>query len=148
MRKENLFLLPHPTGLFKDTGGDQMNIFIKLKKISLSVFMGWILFAGGFGLEVSYGNELSAEKLFPQTTSARMAVEKAWDTYHHAALSGTLASPMVQTELEMNLHKCRALLAEAYQAEQKGNMGHVSRLLRQIMTITHQVINKSQESKK
>ncbi|MDH5763460.1 MAG: hypothetical protein OEZ51_10785 [Nitrospinota bacterium] len=125
-----------------------MNIFIHVKKIFISVFMGWVLISGGFGLEVSYGNELSAEKLFPQTTSARLAVEKAWDTYHHAALSGTLPSPMVQTELEMNLHKSRALLAEAYDAEQKGNKERVNQLFKQIIDIAHQVINKSQEPKK
>ena len=57
------------------------------------------------------------------TRQARLAVELAWDKYHHAALGGTLASPTIQTELEMNLHKSRALLAEAYERRRKRRQG-------------------------
>ena len=82
------------------------------------------------------------------TKNARLAVELAWDTYHHAALGGTLASPMVQSELETNLHKLRALLAEAYDAEEKGDVQQTQYLIKQILKITEKVILESQEQKK
>jgi len=83
-----------------------------------------------------------------KTTQARFAVEQAWETYHDAALGGTLASPAIQTELEMNLHRSRALLAEAYDAEDKGDMKTVRKIIREIMTIKQKVVNESQERKK
>ena len=82
------------------------------------------------------------------TSLARLQVEQAWETYHHAALGGTLSSPGSQTELEMNLHKSRALLAEAYEAEDSGDMKTAHKLIKQIMQITDKVIVESQESKK
>jgi len=83
-----------------------------------------------------------------KTAQARFAVEQAWETYHDAALGGTLASPAIQTELEMNLHRSRALLAEAYDAEDKGDMKTVKKIIREIMTIKQKVVNESQERKK
>lgn len=77
-----------------------------------------------------------------------MAVELAWDKYHHAALGGTLASPTIQTDLEMNLHKSRALLAEAYDAEERGDTQQTQSLVKQILKITEKVITESQEQKK
>ena len=55
---------------------------------------------------------------------------------------------MVQTELEMNLHKLRALLAEAYDAEDKGDMKAVNKMISQIMKINKKVITERQEPKK
>jgi hypothetical protein len=86
--------------------------------------------------------------MFTKTTQARLAVDHAWETYHHAALGGILASPRIQTELEMNLHKSRALLAEAYDAEDKRELTSVNQLTNQIMTITKQIIIESREPKK
>ena len=83
-----------------------------------------------------------------KTAQARFAVEQAWETYHDAALGGTLASPAMQTELEMNLHRSRALLAEAYDAEDKGDMKTVEKIIREIMTLKQKVVNESQERKK
>lgn len=48
----------------------------------------------------------------------------------------------------MNLHKSRALLAEAYEAEDSGDMKTAHKLIKQIMQITDKVIVESQESKK
>ncbi len=94
-------------------------------------------------------SESSHEKgVVGKTAQARMAVEQAWETYHHAALGGTLASPTVQTELEMNLHISRALLAEAYAAEDRGDMKMTHKLIEQILQITDTVITESQEPKK
>lgn len=88
------------------------------------------------------------ENNFGRTIQARLAVEQAWETYHDGALGGTLASPMAQTQLEMNLHKSRALLAEAYDAEDKGDMKAVDKFIHEIMQITKRVITESQEPKK
>ncbi len=84
----------------------------------------------------------------PSTSEARVSVEKAWEVYHHAALGGTLASPTVQIRLEENLHRSRALLAEAYDAEERGDQKTMEKRIRQIMEITNQVIAGSQERKK
>ena len=95
-----------------------------------------------------FGKELQKQITYKRTTQARIAVEKAWDTYHDGALGGTLQSPKAQTKLEMNLHKSRALLAEAYDAEDRGDMKAVDELVYKIMQITRSVINESQEPKK
>jgi hypothetical protein len=82
------------------------------------------------------------------TTKARIAVEKAWDIYHHGALGGTLPSPAIQTDLETKLHLCRELLAEAYDAEDKGNTEKTKQLISEILVISNNVINESQVPKK
>jgi len=97
---------------------------------------------------LGFGEAMYEENAAGKTAQARLAVEQAWETYHHAALGGTLASPTVQTELEMNLHISRALLAEAYEAEDKGDMKATHKLIAQIMQITDKVITESQEPKK
>ena len=102
-----------------------------------------LVFAQGGWCEETLGRGLKSN-----TSLARLQVERAWETYHHAALGGTLSSPVSQTELEMNLHKSRALLAEAYEAEDKGDMKTVHKLIHQILRITDKVITDSQEPKK
>ena len=95
-----------------------------------------------------FSGDLNEKSPSLKTAQARFAVEQAWETYHDAALGGTLASPAIQTELEMNLHRSRALLAEAYDAEDKGDMKTVRKIIREIMTIKQKVVNESQERKK
>ena len=92
--------------------------------------------------------ELNEQSTTLKTSQARFAVEQAWETYHDAALGGTLASPAIQTELEMNLHRSRALLAEAYDAEDKGDMRTVKKIILEIMAIKQKVVNESRERKK
>ena len=82
------------------------------------------------------------------TTKARIAVEKAWDTYHNGALGGTLPSPAIQTDLETKLHLCRELLAEAYDAEDKGNTEKAKQLISKILLISNNVVTESQVPKK
>jgi len=96
---------------------------------------------------LGFTDDTSLNKTVYTTTHARLSVEQAWDTYHHAALGGTLASPIVQTELEENLHKSRALLAEAYDAEEKGDSQQTQKLIKQILKITEKVNLESQEQK-
>jgi len=95
-----------------------------------------------------FAEELNINQLTGKTAKARYAVEQAWETYHDAALGGTLASPAIQTKLEMNLHKSRALLAEAYDAEDRGDAQKLNKMIMQIMKITNEIVNESKEQKK
>ena len=97
---------------------------------------------------LGFGENTPSKETSLTTTQARLAVELAWDMYHHAALGGTLASPTIQTELEMNLHKSRALLAEAYNAEERGDKEATQIMIHQILGLTQKVITESQEQKK
>ena len=91
--------------------------------------------------------EFKKENSFGKTTKARLAVEKAWDVYHDGALGGTLQSPKVQTKLEMDLHQSRGLLAEAYDAEDGGDLQKTNKIIQKIMKITHRVIVESKVQK-
>jgi len=94
-----------------------------------------------------FGEEYQKENHFFKTTKARLEVERAWDVYHDGALGGTLQSPKVQTNLEMDLHKSRELLAEAYDAEDEGDLNKTNKLIQKIMRITKRVITESQVPK-
>ena len=94
------------------------------------------------------GEEFEKEKSFGKTKKARLAVEEAWDVYHDGALGGTLQSPKVQTKLEMDLHKSRGLLAEAYDAADGGDLTKANEIIQKIMKITHGVIAESKVRKK
>ena len=98
--------------------------------------------------KLGFSGDLNENNTTLKTVQARFAVEQAWETYHDAALGGTLASPAIQTELEMNLHRSRALLAEAYDAEDKGDMKTVKKIIHEIMAIKQKVVNESRERKK
>ena len=113
----------------------------------LTIFFFWI-FSYCLAISSAFPEVIQESKAFEITAHARLAVEHAWETYHHAALGGTLASPDVQTELEMNLHKSRALLAEAYDAEDQGDEKTVDELINKIIGITDKVITESREPKK
>jgi len=91
---------------------------------------------------------LKDNKFLGKTAKARFAVEQAWETYHDAALGGTLASPEIQSKLEMNLHRSRALLAEAYDAEDRGDMKTLDKMIIEIIQIKNEVITESREQKK
>ena len=95
-----------------------------------------------------FGEDIHKEKIFGKTTRARAAVERAWETYHDGALGGTLHSPKAQTKLEMDLHQSRALLAEAYDAEDRSDMAKANNLIHRIMKITDRVIAESRVPKK
>ena len=94
------------------------------------------------------GEEFEKENSFSNTKIARLAVEEAWDVYHDGALGGTLQSPKVQTKLEMDLHKSRGLLAEAYDAADGGDLTKANEIIQKIMKITHVVIAESKVRKK
>ncbi len=113
----------------------------------ITLFLFWVVLTMVIPVP-GFGEDHKKENAYARTTEARIAVEKAWDTYHDGALGGTLQSPKAQTKLEMNLHKSRALLAEAYDAEDRGDIKTVDKLVYKIMQITTSVITESQEPKK
>ena len=119
-----------------------------LNKSNLIIFiLLWVVLALIVPIPV-FGEDFQKGNSYERTTQARIAVEKAWDTYHDGALGGTLQSPKTQIKLEMDLHKSRALLAEAYDAEDRGDMKAVDKLIYKIMQITRRVITESKEPKK
>ena len=120
--------------------------FSKFSRLKNFILLSAILFL--FYPISGFGEDSKKENLFGKTTQARIAVEKAWETYHDGALGGTLPSPKVQTKLEMDLHKSRALLAEAYDAEDRGDLGKTNNLIQKIMRITDRVIIESRVPKK
>ena len=113
-----------------------------------AIFLATITILFFLNPKTGFSGELNEKNTTFKTAQARFAVEQAWETYHDAALGGTLASPAIQTELEMNLHRSRALLAEAYDAEDKGDMKTVKKIIHEIMTIKQKVVNESRERKK
>ena len=110
------------------------------------IFLWAILFLTDPAL--GFGEDFQKESTFGRTTQARIAVEKAWETYHDGALGGTLHSPKAQTKLEMDLHRSRALLAEAYDAEDRGNLEKSNNLIQEVIQITNRVIIESRVPKK
>ena len=79
---------------------------------------------------------------------AEHTVDHAWEVYHKAALGGTIASPALQAEIEQHLHEARTLLPQAQDAADRGDKGHVERLVGQIQNHTAQAIKGSKEQKK
>ena len=126
-----------------------MKHILRNKKNSrAAIFLATITILCFLNPKPGFSGDLNEKGTTLKTAQARFAVEQAWETYHDAALGGTLGSPAIQTELEMNLHRSRALLAEAYDAEDKGDMKTVKKIIHEIMTIKQKVVNESRERKK
>lgn len=78
---------------------------------------------------------------------AEHAVDHAWESYHRAALGGTVASPALQAEIEQDLHEARTLLSQAQEAAERGDVHQVERVVRQITLHTSHAIKGSKEQK-
>ena len=75
-------------------------------------------------------------------------VDHAWEIYHRAALGGTIASPVLQAEIEQHLHEARTLVTQAQEAAERGNRRQLKRLVGEIKIHTSQAIEGSKEQKK
>lgn len=78
---------------------------------------------------------------------AEHAVDHAWETYHKAALGGTIASPSVQAAIEQHLHEARALVPRAQTAAERGALPELDRLVEQIRHHANAAIAGSVEHK-
>ena len=74
-------------------------------------------------------------------------VDEAWETFHRAALGGTLASPAIQTQIEQALHESRLLLVDARQAARDNDARVVSLLTERIERLSTHIKEKSRRQK-
>lgn len=79
---------------------------------------------------------------------AEHAVDFAWETYHRAALGGTIASPDIQQAVEDHLHESRALLTKAWGAAERGDKELVDKYLQEISEHLNAAVKGSTEKKK
>lgn len=79
---------------------------------------------------------------------AQHEVDRAWETFHKAALGGTLASPAVQADIEQALHESRGLLVKAREAADRGDRKALRPFLERIHALTERAITESQEQKR
>lgn len=79
---------------------------------------------------------------------AEHAVDYAWETYHRAALGGTVASPDIQLIVEDHLHESRSLVIKAREAADRGDRESVDNYLREIQQHLNEAIKGSTETKK
>jgi len=77
---------------------------------------------------------------------AQQAVDTAWEVYHDAALSGTLATPDIQDQIESDLQKARGLLTQARDAEES-EPSRLDDLLKKIGTLTQKIVAASRKEK-
>ncbi len=122
--------------------GEKMNTQKKWKKTaSLFFFFGLlILIVATEGW--SHAGSLKSIQV------AQKRVDHAWEVYHTAALSGTLASPEIQMRIEKDLHLARTRLVEARDAKEAKQKQMLREKLDEIESITERVIMDSQEQKR
>jgi len=78
---------------------------------------------------------------------AAHAADEAWEEFHRAAIGGTLASPVLQSQIERQLHEIRSLLMDARKAERDNQPDLVKALTQEIFEITDIIIQSSRERK-
>lgn len=78
---------------------------------------------------------------------AEHRVDQAWEVFHRAALSGTVASPELQIEIEQHLHAARELVMEARAAAEQGDSQTVTACIERIAVETAEAIKGSLEQK-
>ncbi len=78
--------------------------------------------------------------------SAR-AVEDAWEEFHSSAIGGTLASPMIQTQIEQQLHEARGLLMKARKAKRRGDHNSVLSITEKVIHLSKTIASSSREKK-
>ncbi len=110
-----------------------------MRRILVAIFAGALLL--GLGM-------VSNASAHPKTIhAAQHRVDQAWESFHNAAISGTLKSPEIQTQVEQDLHEARALLVRAREADERKDKKALAELLKKIERLTTRVIAASQERK-
>lgn len=114
-----------------------MKIFYYLSLI----FMAWgITWGAGPELAGHAGSHFHPRS--PMQESLYLAgknVDEAWEAFHRAALGGTLASPVIQTQIEQDLHVSRLLLGDARKAAWNNDTRAVSSLTARIGEISTRI---------
>jgi len=112
--------------------------------ISFSVLLGAVAVLAGPIDPASHPHPENAKVVH----EAEHAVDHAWEVYHRAALGGTVASPVLQAEIEEHLHEARTLVTQAQEAADRGDKRQVERLVGQINIHASRAIEGSKEQKK
>lgn len=79
--------------------------------------------------------------------AASHVADNAWESFHKAAIEGTLASPEIQSDIEQKLQEIRELLRKARQAQHEGNNTEVKGLTSQIQAMAREIIKESKREK-
>lgn len=112
--------------------------------ITVIAWLWFVASASGGPITTPHTHE---SELHQAVHDAAHAVDEAWEVFHQAALSGTLASPALQTRIEQYLHESRSLLLQARSALDRGDRQRVERLLAEIQEFTTTAIRLSRERK-
>lgn len=112
--------------------------------IALIVLLWFVASASGGPITTPHAHDGERHKAVHE---AAHDVDEAWEVFHEAALSGTLASPAVQTEVEQYLHESRTLLLEARRALDQHDREAVEPIVGRIHDLTTKAIRLSRERK-
>lgn len=113
-----------------------------------ALLLGWMAVLGAAHAGPIEQNTHPYPEAAQAVHEAEHAVDHAWETYHKAALGGTIASPARQAEIEEHLHDARRLVPRAQGAAERGDLREVDALVEQIKTHTNAAIVGSMEHKK
>ncbi len=97
-----------------------------------------------FSPSKSYTTPLQEDEILLR---AQTFVDKAWEEYHLAALSGTLASPEIQVQIESDFRTLSDLLLELRLQKQSGKMKETEKILEDIEKIAEKIIVESRREK-
>lgn len=120
-----------------------MDCRVASKKLTICAAV-FLLFAGG-GAQAGQPEPPSHERAAVRDAEHR--VDQAWEVYHRAALSGTVASPELQLEIEQHLHAARELVMQARAAAEQGDSQTARDCLERIAVETAEAIKGSLEQK-
>ncbi|TFG61269.1 MAG: hypothetical protein E4H32_07580 [Nitrospirales bacterium] len=95
----------------------------------------------------SFGEGVSQDEATQFIRKAAQSTDQAWEEFHAAAIEGTLASPLIQVTIEVQLHEARDLLMQARKAERSQDYQSVKEMTQQIQEITENIIQASRERK-
>ena len=111
-----------------------------------------VTFSAALGAQYVWAGPINASH-HPHPDQARAvheaehAVDHAWEVYHRAALGGTIASPILQVEIEEHLHEARTLVAQAQEAAERGDHQRAERMVGEIHIHAFHAIEGSKERK-